>query len=161
MGLVDILILVVLGIFLLKGVLRGLLREVCSLLGLALGVLLAFYLHLPLSQWMLDAFGWPSQLCVVLSFALIFLLTLLVFAVIGYVLHRFVKLVLLGGVNRALGALFGLMQGVIVLALILFALNMAELPRNLRQYYQKSQLAPPFIHLGKTVFTHGKKLVAN
>jgi membrane protein required for colicin V production len=159
LGLVDILILVVLGIFLLKGVLRGFLREVCSLLGLLLGVLLAFYLHLPLSQWMLDLFGWPSQLCVILSFALIFLLTLLIFAVLGYLLHRFVKLVLLGGVNRALGALFGVMQGVVVLALILFAVDMAELPRDLRQYYQKSQLAPPFAQLGKTVFSSGKGLV--
>lgn len=161
MGLVDILILVVLGIFLLKGVLRGFLREVCSLLGLILGILLGFYLHVPLSQWMLDVFGWPSQLCVILSFALIFLLTLLVFAVLGYVLHRFVKLVLLGGVNRALGGLFGLMQGVVVLALILFALDMAELPRDLRQYYKKSQLAPPFVQLGKTVFTSGKALVTD
>ena len=161
MGLVDILILVILGVFLLKGVLRGFLREVCSLLGLVLGVLLAFYLHVPLSQWMLDVFGWPSQLCVILSFALIFLLTLLIFAVLGYVLNRFVKLVLLGGVNRALGAVFGLMQGVVVLALILFALDMAELPRGFRAYYQKSQLTPPFVQLGRTVFRSGKGLVAD
>ena len=42
MSLVDIVILVVLGLFLLKGVLRGLLKEVCSLLGLVLGGVLAF-----------------------------------------------------------------------------------------------------------------------
>lgn len=159
MGLADILILVILGVFLLKGVLRGFLREVCSLLGLVLGVLLAFYLHLPLSQKMLDLFAWPSQLCIILSFVLIFLLTLLIFSLLGYVLNRFVKLVLLGGVNRALGAVFGLMQGVVVLALILFALDMVELPRGLRPYYEKSQLAPPFVQLGRTVFSRGKVLV--
>lgn len=158
MGLVDILILVVLGVFLLKGVLRGLLREVCTLLGLLCGGLLAFYLHVPLSQWLLEKFHWPSQLCVTISFLLVFLLTVLVFGAFGYLLNRFVTLTLMTGLNRVLGAVFGLAQGVVLLSLILYGLSAAELPGDLNRQLNQAALAPPFSHLGKSIFSHSKEL---
>ncbi len=91
MGLIDILILIVLGCFLLKGVLRGLLKEVCSLLGLVLGGLFAFTFHLPLAQLLQDSFDLPAQLCVWGSFLMIFLAVVFCFAAIGFLLNRFVK----------------------------------------------------------------------
>lgn len=161
MGLVDILILVILGIFLLKGVLRGLLREVCTLMGLLCGGLLAFYLHVPLSQWFLEMFNWPSQLCVTISFLLVFLLTVLIFGALGYLLNRFVTLTLMTGVNRILGAIFGLAQGVVLLSLILFALSSADLPGDMNQQLKRAELAPPFSNLGKTIFSSSKDLALN
>lgn len=161
MGLVDILILVILGVFLLKGILRGLLREVCTLLGLLCGGLLAFYLHVPLSQWALETFGWPSQLCVTLSFLLVFLLTVMIFGALGYLLNRFVTLTLMTGVNRILGAVFGLAQGVVLLSLILFALSAADLPGDMGQQLQQAELAPPFSRLGQTIFSSSKDLALN
>lgn len=158
MNLVDIIILVILGIFLLKGVLRGLLKEVCSLLGLVCGGLLAFYLHLPLAQWVMEMFHWPSQLCITLAFLVVFICTLLVFGVLGYVLNRFVKLVFLGGLNRVAGALFGFLQGVVLLSLILFALNSASVPSSARQELRDSELSPPFSELGKTIFLASRDL---
>jgi membrane protein required for colicin V production len=160
-GLVDILILVILGIFLLKGVLRGLLREVCSLLGLIVGGLLAFYLHVPLSQWFVEMFNWPSQLCVTISFLLVFLLTVLVFGSLGYLLNRFATLTLMTGLNRILGAIFGLAQGIVLLSLILFALSSAELPGDFNQQIRQAELSSPFSHLGETIFSRSKELALN
>lgn len=158
MSLVDVVILVVLGLFLLKGVLRGLLKEVCSLLGLILGGLLAFYLHLPIAQWLMDMFHWPSQLCVALGFLTIFISTILIFGALGYALNRFVKLVLLGGLNRLTGALFGALQGVVLLSLILFAMNSASLPEGVRKQLKRSELSPPFAELGKNIFSASRDL---
>lgn len=158
MNLVDIVILVILGIFLLKGVLRGLLKEVCSLLGLVCGGLLAFYLHLPLAQWLEGLFHWPSQLCVTLAFLIVFISTILIFGALGYVLNRFVKLPLLGGVNRLTGAIFGFLQGVILLALILFALHSTSLPDDVRQQLRGSELSPPFAQLGEEIFSVSREL---
>ncbi len=161
MGLVDILILVILGIFLLKGVLRGLVREVCSLLGLVLGGLLAFYLHIPLSQWFLEMFNWPSQICVTISFVLVFLVTVLVFGALGYLLNRFATLTLMAGLNRTLGAIFGLAQGVVLLSLILFALSSADLPADFNQQIGQAELAAPFSRLGNTIFSSSMALALN
>ena len=159
MGLVDIAILVILGFFLLKGIFRGLLREVCSLLGLVLGGVFAFTFHLPLAQLLQDSFNLPAQLCIWGSFLAIFLLLVILFAVIGFVLHRFVKLVFLGGFNRLAGAIFGIIQGVVLLSIIVLALNSSVAPDAVRGMVKGSQLAPPFVVLGESIFTGSRGLI--
>jgi membrane protein required for colicin V production len=156
---VDIGILGILGIFLLKGVLRGLLKEVCSLLGLVLGGVFAFTFHLPLAQTLQDSFNLPAQLSIWGSFLAIFLLVVIIFGVLGFVLHRFVRLVFLGGFNRLAGAIFGLVQGVVLLAMIILALNSSVAPKVARTMLQESQLAPPFVTLGNSIFTGSRQLI--
>jgi len=155
---IDIGILAILGFFLLKGVIRGLLKEVCSLLGLVLGGVFAFTFHLALAQTLQNTFDLPVQLCVWGSFLAIFLLVVLIFGVVGFVLHRFVKLVFLGGINRLAGALFGLVQGVVLLSMIVLALNSSVMPKPARGLMHNSQLAPPFAELGEAIFVSSKKL---
>ena len=159
MSLVDIAILVLLGFFLLKGTLRGLLKEVCSLLGLVLGGVFAFSFHLPLAQHLQNSFNLPAQLCIWGSFLAIFLLVVVVFAVLGFVLHRFVKLVFLGGFNRLSGALFGLVQGVVLVSMIILALNSSLVPKSAHRMMRKSELAPPFVTLGEAIFSASRDLI--
>jgi len=156
---VDIGILGILAVFFLKGVIRGLLKEVCSLLGLVLGGVFAFSFHLPLAQVLQDSFPLPAQLCIWGSFLAIFLLVVIVFGVLGFVLHRFVKLVFLGGFNRMSGALFGLVQGVVLLSMIVLALNSSVVPKSARAMMHDSQLVPPFENLGKSIFTGSRELI--
>lgn len=159
MGLVDIAILVILCFFLLKGIFRGLLREVCSLLGLFLGGVFAFTFHLPLAQLLQDSFKLPAKLCIWGSFLAIFLLLVILFAVLGFVLHRFVKLIFLGGFNRLAGAIFGIIQGVVILSMIVLALNSSMAPETVRKKVRGAQLAPPFATLGEAIFSGSQSLV--
>ncbi|SDZ97159.1 membrane protein required for colicin V production [Desulfuromusa kysingii] len=159
MGLVDIVILVVLVFFLFKGIFRGLLKEVCSLLGLVLGGVFAFTFYLPLAQLLQDSFSLPDKLCVWGSFLAIFLLLVFLFAVIGFVLNRFVKLIFLGGFNRLAGAIFGVVQGVVVLSMIVLALNSSVAPDFVRGKIKASQLAPPFATLGESIFMGSRSLI--
>ena len=156
MSLVDILILVILVIFLLKGVIRGLLKEVCSLLGLVLGGVFAFTFHLPLAELLQRSVGLPTQVCVWGAFLAIFLLVVIVFGVLGFVLHRFVRVVFLGGINRLAGALFGLVQGVVLLSMLVLLLNSSVAPQRARGMLHDSQLAPPFASLGNSLY-HGSR----
>ncbi len=160
MNLADIAILVVLAAFLLKGLFRGLLKEVCSLLGLLVGAFLAFRYHPPLAEGLVSAFGLPSQLCVVIAFMAIFLTSVVVFALIGYLLSRFVKLIFLGGFNRVAGGFFGLAQGGVLMALVLFAFSVADLPGPIDRILKISQLSPPFIELGEAIFRGSLELLS-
>ncbi len=160
MNFIDIAIVVVLAAFMLKGLLRGLLKEVCSLAGLLVGAILAFAYHNPLAQWLLDVVRLPSQLAVVAAFLALFLLSVISFAVLGFLLSKFVKLIFLGGLNRVLGGFFGLAQGAVLLALILFALSLGTLPGFLRDGYARSQLTPPFVGLGESLFRTGHDYLA-
>lgn len=159
MGLVDIAILSILGLFVIKGLLRGLLKEVCSLLGLVLGGIFAFTFHVPLAQLLQDAFQLPARLCIWGSFLAIFLLVVIVFAALGYLLHRFVRLVFLGGINRLAGAFFGIVQGVVIVALIALALSSSVAPEAARRMLGGSQLAPPFVTLGTDILSGSRELI--
>lgn len=158
MNVVDIAILVVLALFLIKGLVRGLLKEICSLFGLFGGLALALRFHPYLAEGLLKKFSLPPQLCVVIAFAALFLLTVLFFTLIGFVLSRFVKLLFLGGFNRVSGGLFGLIQGAVMLVLVLFGLSRSPLPDSAQDFLRQSRLAPPLVDMGETLFQHGKDL---
>ena len=106
---IDIAILVILCGFLLKGLLRGLLKEVCSLAGLFVGAFLAFRYHGPLADALLKSVDLPAQIAVAITFTVLFLVTMVFFVVLGFLLSRFIKLLFLGGFNRLLGGVFGLL----------------------------------------------------
>jgi membrane protein required for colicin V production len=159
MNAVDIFILVVLAVFLLKGLVRGFLKEICATLGLLAGGLLAFYYHLPLSKWLMENTALPDRWAVGIAFLLIFLGTVLVFAALGLLLSRFVSLLFLGGFNRVSGGFFGLLQGILLLALILFAVSLQS-PQRLKPLLKASQLSPPFVQLGDAMFKRGGQILA-
>jgi len=154
MNVVDIAILVVLVIFLVKGLVRGLLKELCSLVGLLGGAVLAFCFHSPLAEMLIQNLRISPAIAVAAAFLAIFLTTILFFAVLGYLLSRFVKLLFLGGLNRLAGGMFGLVEGVVLLAVLLFALSLRPLPKFMQPVFKGSELSPPFIQLGEATF-HG------
>ena len=158
MNFVDVLILIIIGVFLLKGLLRGLMKELCSLVGLVVGSLLAFRFHGPLAEIMVSAFSLPASVCVVLAFLAIFLSTLLVFGLIGMLLSKYVKLLYVGGLNRVAGGIFGLVQGALLLSVVMFGLSVSPLPDWGKLAMKDSSLTPPFVHLGEQVFSGSWRL---
>jgi len=159
MNLLDIAILVLLAGFVLKGLWRGLLRELCSLCGLFGGVFLALRYHAPLAELLMEAVDWPGQLCVVIAFVALLLLTVIFFGLLGFILSRFVKLLFLGGFNRVAGALFGLLQGALLLTLVLYGLSLSSLPEPLKSQFQRSQLTPPLVRFGDTLVHQGGRML--
>ncbi|OEU59167.1 MAG: hypothetical protein BA870_00525 [Desulfuromonadales bacterium C00003094] len=159
MNLFDIAILLLLACFILKGLLRGLLRELCSLCGLFGGLFLAVRYHAPLAELLMERVAWPSQLCVVIAFAALLLLTVIFFGLLGFVLSRFIKLLFLGGFNRVAGALFGLVQGGLLLTLVLYGLSHSPLPPQVNGLFEQSQLAPPLVRFGDTLLHQGGQVL--
>ena len=159
MNAIDIAILVVLGIFMLKGLFRGLVKELFSLIGLVAGSLAAFHLHPPLAEWLQESFNLAPLICVISAFLTLFLSILTLFTAIGYVVSRSISLLLLDGINLVAGGCFGLFQGVIALALVLFGLSLGTLPEALNDRIDRSELAPPFVILGENMFTRGRDVI--
>ncbi|MEZ4601529.1 MAG: CvpA family protein [Syntrophotaleaceae bacterium] len=161
MNLLDITILAMLAVFVLKGLFRGLLRELCSLAGLFGGLFLAVRYHAPLAELLVDVLGWPAKACIIIAFVALFLLTVVFFGLLGFLLSRFVKLLFLGGFNRVAGGLFGLVQGGLLATLVLFALNRSPLPQIARNVFDQSQLAPPFVRFGEILLQQGREAAGN
>jgi membrane protein required for colicin V production len=152
----DIAILIVLAALLLKGLWLGLVQELCGLLGLALGAVLASRYHASLAAALPEGTGIPPWLAGAAAGGLLFLATLALFILLGVLLSRLLKLILLGGLNRVLGGLFGLVEGALILSLALYGLAATDWFKETRQ---ASRLAPPFVALGEKIVTGGQQLL--
>ena len=110
MNLFDLFLLGVIAYSVLRAFLRGFLRELFSLAGLILGIVLAglYYQRVAvmLSRWITSI---PAAHLT--AFLAVLAATILLFSLIGHVLKKAASTVGLGFLDRSLGALFGLTRG--------------------------------------------------
>ena len=151
MSLVDILIWVLLLVFMAKGFLRGLVREVCSLAGLLAGGWAAFKYYGYLSDAARPLIHLPPNIAAALSFVLIFLLVGLFFFLIGHLLTVVFKVMLLGGINRVGGILFGGLEGAFIICMALYFLTSKPMPEKFKSYLLRSPTGHSFIIAGREI----------
>jgi membrane protein required for colicin V production len=151
MNLVDILIWLVLAGFVIKGFSKGLIRQVCSLLGFLVGGWAALKYHIYLADASRHLIHLPSHLATILSFIFIFLIVGLLFFLLGHLLTAMFRIVLLGGVNRLGGVVLGALEGAFILCLVLYAGVSKPVPTKIKGYILESRSAEPFIATGKEI----------
>lgn len=158
MAFFDVVILLLLALFVLKGALRGVLRELFSLVGLLCGVWLACRFGGALGAETARVLHLSPLFCTRLMYTVLFLLGVVSFALIGLLLGRSGKLVEPGGALRVAGALLALLQGVAVLAVALHALALHPLPQSAGPALKRARLAPPFVELGGSTISGAARL---
>ena len=120
MNLLDIIIIVTMVYFALRGVWRGFFREIASLLGIVVGIWLANSYQPQMTEY-LKSYLPPTQFLPLISFAAIFTLILVACNLLGSMLKHLFKKVFLGWLDRILGAGLAIAKGVILtyLAIVL------------------------------------------
>ncbi|MBN2032625.1 MAG: CvpA family protein [Deltaproteobacteria bacterium] len=122
MNILDISILCTMVFFLLRGIFRGFLREIASLAGIVLGILLGS-LFQPQITDLLKAYVPDFYYLPLVSFVFIFTAVLIVSNLLGYALSRLFKKIFLGWVDRLLGVGLALTKGIILTYLIIVLLT--------------------------------------
>ncbi len=147
---IDYIILGVLAFFLIKGVRLGLIRQLTAIAGLACGLLLAWKFYPALSKYVASV-GIHSTVSAVISFAVIYIVVAMVARALGGALNKAAKKLFLGGVNRILGGIFGLLEGALVVLLILVLVSFTPIESKLRSMassapvlQQMKRIAEPF-----------------
>ncbi len=153
MSLVDILIWAILLIFVAKGFWKGLVREVCTLLGLVAGGWAAFRFSSFLAEAIRPLIHLPHHVAAALSFLCIFFLIGLLFFLVGHLLTVVFKVMLLGSINRIGGALFGLLEGAFILCMALYLGTSKPMPGKLKAVLERSPTARPFILTGREIIS--------
>jgi membrane protein required for colicin V production len=151
MNLVDILIWLILAGFVYKGFHRGLVRQICSLTGFLLGGWAAIRYHLYLADASRHLIHLPHYLATILSFLFIFLLTGLLFFLLGHILTVMFKMIMLGGLNRAGGLLLGFLEGAFIICMVLYFGTSKPAPEKLKGYIGRSATAAPFVETGREI----------
>lgn len=135
----DILILVILAYGLIRGVFRGLVREISSIIGVLGGFYAAYTYYPRLAQWMAPWISNPAYLNI-LSFIVIFSLVVTIVAILAVVIKYLLNIAYLGWIDRIGGALFGLLKGGLVCC-VLFIVLTSFLPKG-ATLIKESTLAP-------------------
>src|SRR5262245_51706321 len=104
----------VLAVSVVLGAWRGLVREFIALAGWVVAFLAANLFAGPLSVHVPDAVPTPEAR-VLAAFAAVFILTLVLASLMSLLLSKLVQAVGLGGIDRVLGALFGVARATILL----------------------------------------------
>ncbi|MBI9086660.1 MAG: CvpA family protein [Desulfobacterales bacterium] len=128
MNALDIVIAVILGFCLIRGIFRGLIKELSSIVGVLGGFYGAFTYYAQVAQ-LLSRWVSSSAYRNILSFFLIFCGVLLVVGIIGIVIKYLLRVVSLGWADRISGAVFGLLKAVLIASVLLVSLT-AFLPRR-------------------------------
>jgi len=122
----DIILIILLAGFILKGFRMGLIEGIGSIIGIIVGLIVAAHYYLGIAEklpWLFMNNQTVAQICV---FLLIFILVNRAIALVFWVFDKMFKLIaiipFLKTFNRLLGAALGFIEGVIVIGIVLILL---------------------------------------
>ncbi len=118
----DIFILIVLSYSIIRGLFRGLVKEVSSIIGV-LGGFYAAYSYYPLVAKLLTGIIKDQSYLNILSFLIIFCGILIVISILGVVIKYLLNVAFLGWIDRICGVGFGLIKGVLIVTVIFIILT--------------------------------------
>lgn len=139
----DWALIVILSLSSLISIKRGFFKECISLVVWVLAFFVALTFHEQLAvllQGVIDS----SSARYLVSYTILFVLTLIVGSMVNYLMAELVKMTGLSATDRALGVVFGLARGVIIIMALLIFLPML-LPVAQDSWWQQSQLIPQFL----------------
>ena len=154
----DALLLVLLVPFALRGWWRGFCRETLALAGLVGGALAAAAAGPELAKVFLARHLIPAPAALPAAWATIVLGACVVAALVGRIADRLVRALLLGGVNRVAGALFGAAKGAALLGFALLLAEQLAASPALTQAIAGSRLGRPLEQMAGTVIHTGREL---
>lgn len=109
-----------------RGLMSGFVRSLSVFIGLILGVYLAQIYAPDLSPTISEWFTLSARQCLSLAYVVIFIAVMLLVAIVARILDKFLHLILLGWLNKLLGALFGFFKWAIILSLFIMLIEYAN-----------------------------------
>ena len=128
MNLFDLLLVAVLAYCLIRGIFRGLVKELSSIVGVLGGLYAAYTYYAVLSdllaRWITHSANRHIISCLVLFFGVYFIIS-----IVGVMIKHLMNIVFIGWTDRICGAFFGAVKGVLIGAVLILVLT-TFLPKN-------------------------------
>ncbi|MDR1416409.1 MAG: CvpA family protein [Prevotellaceae bacterium] len=155
MNIFDIVFVLLFCIAIYSGIKQGFIMQVAALLSLILGVYVAFKFSSMLAGW-ITGLGVGAQAVSIISFSLTFIGVIILARLVAHVAQRIVHIVMLGWLNRLLGAVFSLVKMSLIISVALFVINSVDrefdfMPRG---QINKSKLYTPLSKLATSLLPY-------
>ena len=129
MSVIDWVILAVLVVSVLISLKRGFIREALSLASWIIAFIVARMFSGNLAT-LLDGMVETSSLRWIIAFAILFVGTIVIGAMLNHLISEFVRMTGLSGTDRVFGMVFGIIRGVIILVAIVYGLQFTLVPED-------------------------------
>lgn len=123
MEIIDIIILVLVGVGVIQGLMKGFLKQLATIVGLVAGLLIARALFGVVAEHLVNFLGTSLTIAQILSFILIWVIVPLVCVMIASVLTKALDAINLGWINRLLGGLLGAVKIILLIGLAIHVLE--------------------------------------
>ena len=135
----DIIVVVVLAYSLIRGIFRGLVKEVSSIVGVLGGFFAAYSFYGDVARALTGFISNPAYRNI-LAFLAIFCAVVIVVNLLAIVIKYLMKIIFLGWLDRVGGLGFGVLKGILIVSILFMALT-AFLPKG-TPLVQRSVSAP-------------------
>jgi membrane protein required for colicin V production len=136
----DYAVIVIIAISVVLGAWRGFVYETMSLLGWIAAYFVARFFAMDVMRYLPDAIGSDTAKTAV-AFALLFVGTLIVAALLAWFFSKLVKGAGMGVSDASLGGLFGLVRGVFIVLVLVWLAGLTGLPQ--KTFWREAWLSKP------------------
>jgi membrane protein required for colicin V production len=153
MSFIDIVIIILLAGFVWKGVRLGLIEGIGGIIGLFVGVFLAGHYYQQVGEIFKTVLFGSETLATITGFLVVFILVNRLVALIFWIIDKIFNIIaiipFLKSINRLLGGIFGLIEGLIFIGIIIYVLAFFPLTGGIGRSVENSKFAGIFQTVGK------------
>ncbi len=148
MSWLDLAILIIILLSALISLIRGFVKESISLLTWIVAGVLAFRYFTPMAN-LLEPYVSAPTIRAIAAFALLFVSTLIVGAIVNFIMSQLVSKTGLSGTDKALGVVFGAARGVLIVTMVVLLASLTPMPEA--SWWQESATVGMFQQLAEWV----------
>jgi len=153
MNWLDVVLGIIVILFAIRGIVKGLFKEVCGLIGILVGLMVAINRYEAVGEIISSEFSFiPPKISYLISFALIFIGIALIGGVAGIILHKVSRYTIIRGIDGGGGFILGLIEGALIGSVILILLNISPISERADKWMKGSTLTPYLIKVGPFVY---------
>ncbi|GAB6888245.1 CvpA family protein [Desulfothermus okinawensis JCM 13304] len=129
MNKLDIIFIIILSYTLIRGFIRGIVKEIIGIVGVIGSFLIAINFYTRLTDYITKIVSDP-QVANIIAFASLFIGSILILYLLGAMIRELLKTLSLGWLDRLGGGVFGFVKGTLVCSLIILMLTLTLSPKN-------------------------------
>lgn len=156
----DAVLLVALLLFGLRAAWRGFLRSFFGVLAVIVGFAVAAFFYRDAAFVWLSWFPFSFATRSIVAFLGLFFITYFIVRLIGSTLHKGAEITMLGGMDRVFGFLFGIVQGIVVLMVVITIALLSPNPEKFHAWASQGIVAPSFTAGAEALANRTKKFTA-
>ncbi len=123
MNYIDIIIAIPLVWGFIRGLSKGFIIEIASLIALIVGIWAGIHFSDFVCSLLGSNFGWDSSYVPLVAFIIIFIIIIIAVFVIAKLLEKVINIIALGFINRLAGAVFGALKYAVILSILILIIN--------------------------------------